>query len=324
MTKTPIEWTDFSLNPLRFRNRETGKVGHHCTKISPGCKFCYASKLNGGPYLSGLTFIEENRDKGDFFLDEAVLAKLVKRQKAAKVFWCDMTDLFLEDYPFHWIDRCFAAMALTPNLIHQVLTKRSKRMLEWASQKYLAGDVQVQVRDLRETYRLPFPLKQRLVAAEEQVPEDSLGMSDVDVWPLPNVWMGVSVEDKERRYRIDHLRQTPAAVRFLSCEPLLEDLGKLDLRGISWAIIGGESGTQARPCDLAWVRSIIGQCRAAGTAPFVKQVGADPREGSANGNCRNPDCTHPDCGYIQVTLSDPKGGLISEWAQDLQVREMPR
>ena len=124
MTKTPIQWTDFSVNPFKFRNLETGKVGHHCTKISDGCKLCYASKLNGGPYLSGLTYIAENKAKGEFFLDEAVLQKVLKRKKPARIFWCDMTDMFLEDYPDDWIDRCFAVMALTPQHTHQVLTDR--------------------------------------------------------------------------------------------------------------------------------------------------------------------------------------------------------
>lgn len=167
MTKTPIEWADFSVNPFRFRNLKTGKVGHHCTKISPGCKNCYSSKMQAGPYLSGLTFIEENKPKGEFFLDERTLEQVLRRRKPAKIFWCDMTDMFLDDYPDEWIDRCFAVMALTPQHTHQVLTKRADRMRHWAASK-----------------RGHFTCEYRP------------GYSVSRLMPLHNVWMGASVEDE--------------------------------------------------------------------------------------------------------------------------------
>lgn len=330
MTKTPIEWADFTVNPFRFRNLKTGKVGHHCTKISPGCKNCYSGKMQTGPYLSGLAFIEENKPKGEFFLDERALEQVLRRKKPARIFWCDMTDMFLEDYPDEWIDRCFAVMVLTPQHTHQVLTKRAERM-----QYVMTKVIQTQ-----------------------------------KFWPMPNVWLGVSVENQQYAdERIPHLLRTPAAIRFVSHEPALgpvdfgnygdESLecnycmrwrgsedeaipdGKEDDPGflcpkcgeacshlplderLDWIIVGGESGPAARPFDLAWARQTISQCKAAGVACFVKQLGSDPREGSANGNCRNMDCTHPDCGYIRHELNDSKGGDMAEWPADLRVREFP-
>jgi len=335
MTKTSIQWTDFSVNPFKFRNLETGKVGHHCTKISDGCKLCYASKLNGGPYLSGLTYIAENKAKGEFFLDEAVLQKVLKRKKPARIFWLDMTDMFLEDYPDEWIDRCFAVMALTPQHTHQVLTKRAKRMREYF------------------TAAIPLSSREEYVAAQAahtgKIVWDARGSErrnyfgcarpgDVSNrrvwpgWPLPHVHLGVSVEDQPNAdARIPELLATPARVRWASYEPalaavdfrpfmprLFSERGRID-----WLVVGGESGSNARPCDLAWLRSAVAQCRAAGVPVFVKQLGADPREGNANGNCRDLNCTHPDCGYIRHKLKDRKGGEPDEWPADLRVRELP-
>jgi protein gp37 len=125
---------------------------------------------------------------------------------------------------------------------------------------------------------------------------------------LPDVWLGVSVEDRKNLERIDHLRSAPAAVRFLSLEPLLEDLGTLDLRGIDWVIVGGESGPGARVCDVAWTRSIMSQCKAAGVACFMKQLGARPTNS---------------IGPAMGRLTSRKGDVMSEWPPDLRMREMP-
>lgn len=127
--------------------------------------------------------------------------------------------------------------------------------------------------------------------------------------PDPNVWLGVSVED--RKYglpRIDVLREIPAKLRFLPIEPLLENIGELDLRGIGWVIIGGESGHGARPLNLAWVRGILRQCRAIGVPVFVKQLGARAF----------------DDGHVRIHMGDHKGGRMEEWPEDLRVREMPK
>jgi protein gp37 len=202
-------------------------------------------------------------------------------------------------------------MALSPAHTFQILTKRPERMREYVTSR----------------------------------PRDSVypSMAVISVdWPLPNVWLGVSVEDRQRKDRIDHLRETPAALRFLSLEPLLEDLGELDLSGIDWAIIGGESGPGARPCNVKWVRSIVRQCREAGVAPFVKQLGAyvtDRNDSPMNGEGLNPWPSRSDgvdtwfedeFGYdglqgdpCRVFLESRKGGNTSEWPADLRVREFP-
>ena len=143
--------------------------------------------------------------------------------------------------------------------------------------------------------------------------------------PLPNVWLGVSVEDRERLGRIEHLRQTPAAVRFVSFEPLLEDLGNIDLRGIDLAIWGGESGPGARPCDVAWIRSGMCQARRDGCRNFVKQLGANA--------WIDRDRWHNDQAVkavdikegpnARLLLKDKKGGDPAEWPAELRVRETP-
>lgn len=145
--------------------------------------------------------------------------------------------------------------------------------------------------------------------------------------PLPNVWLGTSCEDQAAAdERIPHLLRTPAAVRFLSCEPLLGPIqfplrsnGSVFWHGINWVIAGGESGPGSRPCNIEWIESIIAHCQAAGVPTFVKQLGANP----VYHTCRNPACTHPDCGYELLRLSDPKGGNMAEWPERMRVREYP-
>jgi protein gp37 len=126
--------------------------------------------------------------------------------------------------------------------------------------------------------------------------------------PLPNLWLGVSVEDRKRLSRVDALRSASAVLKFLSIEPLLEDLGEIDLRGIDWVIVGGESGPSARQLDITWVRSIIAQCKSAGVACFVKQLGR----------------LYLDRGRAVRLFKDPKGGNPEEWPEDVRVRESPK
>jgi protein gp37 len=336
MNKSPIEWTDFTINPFRFRNLETGKVGHHCEKISPGCKNCFSAKMQTGPYLSGLDFIAENKPKGEFFLDENALQQVLRRKKPCRIFWCDMTDMFLEDYPDEWIDRCFAVMALTPHLTHQVLTKREKRLREYFADLGRVGE---------STAGYVFDLWMQVIAPALRTG----GPHKVPIprFPLPNVHLGVSVEDQQRAdERIPLLLQTPAAVRFLSVEPLLgpvdlkfptgasgplsfpfdfdcwagprrEEWFQMQARAtymtqcgiVDWVIVGGESGPDARPCDVAWIRAIKDQCQAAGVPVFVKQLG------SRSGFQRKD-------GWRDTELRDPKGGDMAEWPADLRVREL--
>lgn len=137
-------------------------------------------------------------------------------------------------------------------------------------------------------------------------------------WPS-NVWAGTTVEDKARLSRIDHLRRVPAVVRWLSLEPLIEDLGTVDFAGIAWAIIGGESGGGSRPFNAAWARSLLAQMRGQGVAPHVKQLGAKPFDGELT-RAWNDWNTDPNW----LKLKDyAKGADVSEWPEDLRIRAYP-
>jgi protein gp37 len=215
---TTIEWTDATWNPVRG-----------CTKVSPGCKHCYAETwaerfrgVKGSPFEQGF----------DLRLVPHKLGEPLRWKTPRRIFVNSMSDLFQDDVPVDYIAQVGQVMRQAHRHTFQVLTKRHERM-----RKLLSGELNWMAQ-------------------------------------LPNVWFGVSVED--RRYgvpRIDGLRATPAAVRFLSIEPLLEDLGKLNLRGIDWVIVGGESGPRARPMEKSWATSIMQQCRKAGVPFFFKQWG---------------------------------------------------
>ena len=144
-----------------------------------------------------------------------------------------------------------------------------------------------------------------------------------------NVWVGTTVEDRAAKTRIDILREIPAVIRFLSVEPLLEDLGELNLTGIHWVIVGGESGPKARPCNLAWIRSVMRQCKDAGVPAFCKQLGSHViTRNDELGEWPEPFGHHESERYqgapVRVRVSDSHGGDPAEWPEDLRVREMPR
>jgi protein gp37 len=249
VTDTKIEWTDKVWNPT------TG-----CDKVSPGCDHCYALTLarrlkgmgsakyqnDGNPRTSGPGF-------GITIHDSALEAPLTWT-KPRRVFVNSMSDLFHDGVPDEFIARVFAVMALTERHTYQVLTKRHGRMRSLLSSERVQADVD------------------RNVAWHTEA---------ITPWPLPNVWLGVSVEDQKRaELRIPALQQTPAAVHFLSCEPLLgpvdiiNGIGDSWMTNIDWVIAGGESGAVARPMDLDWVRSLRDQCEVAGVAFFYKQQGS--------------------------------------------------
>jgi protein gp37 len=216
--RSKIEWTDATWNPLRG-----------CTKISPGCKHCYAETfaerfrgVAGHPYEQGF----------DLRLVPEKLAEPFNWSGPRTVFVNSMSDLFQPGVPDSYIEDVVGVMAEANWHTYQVLTKRSERL-----------------RDLLST---------KLAAAAK----------------LRHIWWGVSVEDKKYGLpRVEHLRATPAAVRFLSIEPLLEDLGDFDISGLDWAIVGGESGHGARPMDKRWVGSILKLCRREHVHFFFKQWG---------------------------------------------------
>ena len=211
--KSAIEWTNSTWNPV------TG-----CTKVSPGCKHCYAETfaerwrgIPGHPYEQGF----------DLRMWPERLELPLAWKKPRTIFVNSMSDLFHEEIPLSFIRKVFRTMEKASWHTFQILTKRSERMAEVAS-----------------------------------------GLN----WP-PNVWMGVSIETAEYLWRADHLREVPAAVRFLSLEPLLGPLGAIDLSGIHWVIVGGESGRGARPMEIGWVRDIRKQCRQHHVPFFFKQWG---------------------------------------------------
>lgn len=253
--RSSIEWTESTWNPL------TG-----CTKISPGCKHCYAERMARRLKAMG----QPNYADGfNLTLHESALGLPLRWSKPQNVFVNSMSDLFHERVPLEFIVRVFDVMRRASRHRFQVLTKRSGRLAE--------------VKPL-----LP--------------------------WPT-NVWMGVSVESQEYAFRIDHLRSTPAAVKFLSLEPLLGPLPDLDLQGIDWVIVGGESGPGARLLDPDWVRDLRDQCTRCAVPFFFKQWGGTDRKKSGRileGRT-----------WDQMPASSPTASLISQAHPSLCAVEEP-
>ena len=211
--KSSIEWTESTWNPV------TG-----CTKISPGCKHCYAERVAKRLHAMG----QRNYRNGfNLTLQPHMLDLPLRWRKPQRIFVNSMSDLFQKDVPLAYVLRVFDVMRRASWHQFQVLTKRSDVLLELNSR--------------------------------------------ID-WPS-NVWMGVSVENKEYTWRIDDLRQSGARTKFLSIEPLLGPITELNLTGIHWVIVGGESGPGARPMQRPWVVNIRRQCRDAGVPFFFKQWG---------------------------------------------------
>lgn len=254
--RSAIEWTDASLNVFR------GTAGRWaCSRVSPGCDHCYAAALNrrfGGPdYGRGAALNDTLR------LDGRALEQPFRWRKPRRVFVHSMTDTFHEAIPAEWLDRLFAAMALTPRHTYQVLTKRPARLRAYCA------DPETPARIGR------FSSFGTILSVPGLLEPDGETMAEWSrrgvPWPLPNVWLGTSIELDRYAWRADLLRETPAAVRFVSAEPLLGPLPSLDLAGIDWLIAGAESGPGARPMDDRWVRDLRDRCGSAGVAFFFKQ-----------------------------------------------------
>jgi protein gp37 len=212
-TNSHIEWTDCTWNPV------TG-----CTKISPGCKHCYAERLATRLKAMGQA---NYRNAFKLTLQPQMLELPLHWKSPKRIFVNSMSDLFHEDVPVDYIKKVFEIMGRAHWHQYQVLTKRSEHVLQLSKELNWA----------------------------------------------PQIWMGVSVESEKYSYRIDDLRKTAAHVKFLSLEPLLGPLANLNLRGIDWAIVGGESGPGARPLESAWVTEIRDQCLKADVPFFFKQWG---------------------------------------------------
>lgn len=233
-----IEWTDATWNPV------TG-----CTKVSAGCKNCYAETLtrrfqHDGPFVPWTVRAQSQSTEPPVYLHSNRLMVPIHWKKPRMIFVNSMSDLFHPNVPDGFIYDVFLTMADARQHTFQVLTKRPER----------AAALLPQMREaIKEDANVPF---------------------GDQPWPLPNVWVGVSVENQKNTDRLDHLMKTPAAIRFVSAEPLL---GPLDLSkwiaDIGWLIVGGESGASARPMNPYWVKWLHATARAAGVPFFFKQWG---------------------------------------------------
>jgi protein gp37 len=287
---TKIEWTDATVNAV-----------NGCSVVSPGCKHCYAMKqAHRFPVRQGLTMKSAGGMvwTGEVRFNEKALLEPLGWTRPRRIFWNAHGDLFHESVPDEWIDKVFAVCALTPQHQHQILTKRPARMRQY-----------MESIDNADGERLEGFRSALVEGMAQSIWHARTGDDSVDEWlavhlPLPNVWLGVSVEDQQRAdERIPDLLATPAAVRFLSCEPLLGPVdlqsvcnghyfqnpltgdrwheppegfrGASDREGtrICWVIVGGESGPGARPMHPDWARSLRDQCAAAGVPFFFKQWG---------------------------------------------------
>ena len=319
-----IEWTDASWNPVRARG--DGKLGWHCERVSPGCEHCYAERLNGR-IGTGLKYTVPNRQQVELFLDEKPLAAPLRWRKPRKIFPGSMSDLFADFVSDSWLYRIFAVAQLASRHQFQFLTKRAKRAREFMSHPPTPERVEANRIELQRWLEDHWTRAELLTCYAKSADE----WDAIEAWPPKNVWLGVSCEDQQRLdERVPELLATTAAVRFVSAEPLLGPLhfdrvkfahGFVEVNGgilppLDWVIVGGESGPGARPMDIAWAREIVRQCREAGVACFMKQLGRfvlDGQVGTAPG-VRVQSCER---------LQHPKGGDPSEWPPDLRVREFP-
>lgn len=318
-----------------------GTLINVCVHKSDGCRFCYAE---------GIVRRWWNKAWGEFPGYTAALLKLgtpvlVQEELDAvlnlssrilegkadpeinRIFWHDMTDEYLEFWPAEFIDKCFAVRALTPNLIHQTLTKRADRLLSYMR------NVEREALWMNATAEV---IKGYMTGLRCSRRTDWSILQSREPWlPLSNVHVGVSAEDqKTADERIPLLLQTPAAVRWISAEPLL---GPIDLEAdwlppikgkdgenlfresqglrttLDWAVFGFESGPKQRQGDLDWIRKPLAQCRAAGVKAFVKQLGARPIDWRHD---------EPEVPAYEYSLTK-KGSDVNEWPEDLRVREYP-
>jgi protein gp37 len=259
--QSSIEWTEATWNPLRG-----------CTKISPGCKHCYAE-----------LFAERFRGVKDHPYEQGFDLRLVPEKlleplywpRPKKIFVNSMSDLFHPQVPDWYIEAIASVMARANWHTFQVLTKRSERM-----QQMLASNLR-------------------------------------SVSELEHIWWGVSVENRTHgKPRIQHLRNASAKIRFLSIEPLLEDLGELDLKAIDWVIVGGESGPYARPMKKEWVVSLRDQCARAGAHFFFKQWGG-PRKSSAG---RILEGKTYDQYPVRISAPSPDGATRMSYVAELKAK----
>lgn len=328
MRKTKIEWADDTWNPIRG-----------CSRVSAGCVNCYAEGTAHRFSGVGLPYEGLTNDRGVWngrikVVDEHMTDPLRWREPR-RVFVNSMSDLFHENVADEVIDTVFAVMALASRHTFMVLTKRPDRMLQ-----YMNGLARYPPGHCWENALRSF----RVFKGDDHKGQPWIQSFNL---PLKNVHLGVSVEDVKALARIPTLMRTPAAVRFLSLEPLIERVdvspwltapgaciyvdGK-PTRGLDWLIVGGESGPGARPCALEWIETIVDHARATATPVFVKQLGAYVvseerafQDAAEMRYARGPDAKWPaDRWAWRAGFEHPKAGNLHEWPTNLQVREYPR
>ena len=314
---TKIGWTDATWNPTRG-----------CSRVSAGCENCYAERVasrfgqkQDSPYY-GLTVHGSSgpRWTGVIKLASHVLLEPLRWREPRSIFVNSMSDLFHEGIPDRFIDVVFAVMALADRHRFQILTKRPERMRSYvadARPRVLAAMVEVGAKVEREWSKA-----QLLACYAATMPQHEAR----ETWPIRNVWLGVSAEDQwAADARIPILLETPAALRFVSVEPMLGPIEMEDYLTavdpcpgwpngrppLEWVIVGGESGPRARQFDLGWASRVQADCKASGVPFFMKQLGAFPTR------------VHEGLGVIPVPISDRKGEDQSDWPLGLRVQEIP-
>lgn len=351
MGKTSIEWTDVSW-----------PVVNGCRRCSPGCENCYAerltaTRLRAHPKYEGLAVYGQHGPKwtGRSRLWERDLLMPIKLRKASRIFVADMGDLFWEGVSDAEIDSVFAVMLAceifekTARHTFQVLTKRADRMRRYLQTEpsilvkrwALAGDRHIHMDN-------PDMLFSEYVYGHvhRKWTADGIAVNPLvskpwgypgNVFPLRNVHLGVSIESqKYANDRLPHLIKTPASARFISAEPLLEEIdisiwlyhgvieakpGDADFDALNWVIVGGESGPGARPFDVQWARRIVDDCKKANVACFVKQLGANAHDSMRSMVCGwTPGDPEP---QTLIRLKHKKGADIEEFPKELRVRQFP-
>ena len=305
---TNIEWTDETWNPI---------VG--CSKVSLGCDNCYAvGTVHRGlaEQHRGLTVRAEGATDwtGEVRVVESMMDRPLRWTKPRRIFVNSLSDLFHPGVSDETIARIFAVMALAPQHTFQVLTKRPQRMADMLSTMLFWKVVASHCAD-DQTASLSWPY--RTAIANHQ--------------GLPNVWLGVSIESDRYAFRAAHLRRTPAAVRWISAEPLLGPLPSLDLTGIDWLVVGGESGPKARPMHPQWVRDLRDECTDICCPECGETWPYDDAEIPCS-HCRGSGAEDPTAFLFKQGGSvlakewgctDSKGGKLDEIPAEFQIREYP-
>lgn len=359
MGKTSIEWTEITANPIRARWKDHNRFrsGHYCEKVSRGCANCYSSEMQ--PRFGMPKFQDARGDENiEHFLDPKTLHEVLGQREPAQVFWCSMTDMFGRWVPNEWIAACFGVMAATPHLTHQILTKRADRLPEWfewaRSDPDGPGAFVAYMTCVTEASKALYPDDEDARDAFDASLLTDKMMEDDKApvpWPLPNVHLGVSCEDQgQADKRIPDLLRTPAAVRWISAEPLLGDIVLREqwMLGRFIECLDENRGDEIDPCigcdGIPRTGQKGGDPCGAVRGPKIDWVVPGGESGRRARTCQLDWIRHivlqcqdyhtpvlvkqlgadPREGEQLVQISTKKGGDINDFPKDLQIREYPR